>query len=86
MKTDSRYYNYCAGENRMVDTLAIKQAIVNSDFDQRSLADEIGVSYHTIRNRLKYGNWTVLEAYRMCDVLGLDFMSVFFAKPQEAWA
>lgn len=85
MRTDSKYYDYCAGENRMVDTVAIKAAITESDFDQHTLAEEIGMSYHTIRNRLKYGNWTVLEAYRMCDVLNLDFMSVFFARPQEAW-
>lgn len=86
MKRDSRYYNYCAGENRMVDTQAIKEALRRSEFDQRSLADEMRISYHTLRNRLKYGNWTVLEAYRVCDILHLDFMKVFFARPQEAWA
>lgn len=86
MKVDSKYYDYCAGENKMVDTVAIKAALRQSAMDQRGFADELGVSYHTLRNRLKYGNWTVLEAYRVCDLLGLDFMTVFFARPQEAWA
>jgi len=86
MKTTSKYYDYCAGENRMVDTPAIMKAMKQLQYNMHTLAEEIGISYHTIRNRFKYGNWTVLEAYRLCGILSLDFMSVFFAYPEEVGA
>ena len=83
MSADSRYYNYCAGENQMVDTDAIKRAMRNKGIEQRPMADELGVSYHTLLNRLKFANWTVLEAYRLCEILDLDFVEVFFAYPEK---
>ena len=84
MAADPRYYNYCAGENHMVDTQAIKNAMREKGIEQKPLADELGVSHHTLINRLRFANWTVLEAYRLCEILGLDFVKVFFAHPEEA--
>ena len=89
MATDPKYYSYCAGENPMVDTPAIKRAMLDKRIEQKEMADLLGVSFHTLRNRLRYANWTVLEAFRLCEILDIDFAEVFFAHPEKArlgWA
>ena len=80
--TDRTYYDYCSGENPMVDTAAIKLSLEAHEMTQHQFADEIGVSYHTIRNRLKYGNWTVLEAWKVSQLLGIP-LKTFFAFPDK---
>ena len=77
------FSDYCAGENRMVDTDAIITAMNGIGMCRRELADAIGVSLRTIRNRLDFGNWSVAEAYKVCVVLGLDFGKVFMAHPEN---
>ena len=81
--TDKKYYDYCAGQNDMVDTEAIKLAIMSNGYEQKPFADALGISFHTLMNRFKYGNWTVLEAWKLCGLLGLDFTTVFFAHPER---
>lgn len=82
MKTDSKYYDYCRGENPMVDTDAIKKAVTAKGLEHKEFAEEIGISRHTLINRYKYGNWTVLEAYKVCELLGIP-LSVFFRFPER---
>ena len=84
MAADPKYYSYCASENHMVDTPAIKQAMRQKKIEQKPLAEELGISYHTLLNRLRFANWTVLEAWRLCEILELDFAKVFFAHPEKA--
>ena len=79
----SKFSDYCASENRMVDTAAIIKAMDERGMCRKELADEIGVSLRTIRNRLDFGNWYVSEAYMVCEVLGLDFKEVFLAHPEN---
>lgn len=73
---------YCTNANKMVDNAAIKAAIL-SRMQLQEFAELIGVSYHTLRFRLIHGDWSVLEAYRVCKALDLDFETVFFAFPEE---
>ncbi len=73
---------YCTNANKMVDNAAIKAAIL-SRMQLQEFASLIGISYHTLRFRLIHGDWSVLEAYRVCKALDLDFESVFFAFPDE---
>ena len=80
--TDRRYYDYCCNENPMVDNDAILMAVYAKGMNQKDFAEAIGVSYHTVRNRFKYGNWTVLEAYRVSELLGVS-LKLFFAFPEK---
>lgn len=75
--------DYCVSENRMVDTKAITSAMNRLGVSGQELADLLGVSLRTIRNRLKWGNWTVAEAYIVSRLLGLDFHLVFLAHPEK---
>ena len=74
---------YCPSENKMVDTAAIVRAMDEKGMCRQDLADELGVSLRTIRNRLDFGNWYVGEAYRVCEILGLSFDKVFLAFPDR---
>ena len=74
---------FCQNANPMVDNGAIKTAILDHGMMLKDFADLIGISYHTLRFRLIHGDWSVLEAYRVCQELGLDFAKTFFAYPEE---
>ena len=81
------YSNYCSSENPMVDTDEIKRAMHLNGVTLTGLAAYLGVNERTIRNRMKYGNWTVLEAYKVCVLFNLDFEEVFFAYPEAvSWS
>ena len=73
---------YCANENPMVDTTAIRNSLSANGMTIEQLADEIGRSRHTVMGRLAHGDWSVLEAWNVCKVLGLDFTKVFLAHPE----
>jgi len=72
----------CRDENRMVDTAEIKAAMARKGIDMKKLSDRMGLHYQTIRNKFQWGNWSVAEAYDLCEILDLDLISVFFAKPE----
>lgn len=72
----------CANPNPMVDGKAIETAIVDNGYSLESFAHCIGLCYKSLRQRLDDGRWTVLEAWRVCCILGLDFEEVFFAHPE----
>lgn len=74
--------DYCSNENPMVDTDEIKRAMHLHGVTLTGLAEYLRVNERTIRHRLKYGNWSVLEAYKVCVLLSLDFEAVFFAYPE----
>ena len=74
---------YCANENPMVDSLQIRNAMSDHNYTIEMLAEELGRSRHTIMNHLTNGDWSVLEAYKVCGVLGLDFSAVFLAFPER---
>jgi len=76
---------YCQNENHMVDNASIKKAILDR-MELKEFAEQIGISYHTLRFRLIHGDWSVLEAYKVCTNLGLDFTKTFFAYPEKAVA
>lgn len=73
---------YCSNANPMVDNATIKSAILDR-MELKEFAELIGISYHTLRFRLIHGDWSVLEAYRVCQELGLDFVKTFFAFPEK---
>ena len=73
----------CSNPNPMVDNHAIRKAIINSDWTFEEVADELDLCYHTLNARLDDGRWTVLEAYKVCKLLGLNFTDVFFAHPER---
>lgn len=75
--------DYCATENRMVDSVAITTAMTEQGVSGQMLADMLGVSIRTIWNRLAWGNWYVAEAYKVCKILNLDFETVFLAHPEK---
>ena len=72
-----------ANPNPMVDGLAIEKAIAAHDYSLDKFAEMIGLCYHTLRQRLDDGRWTVLEAWRVCQLLDLDFYQTFFAFPER---
>lgn len=76
---------YCSNANKMVDNAAIKAAIL-ARMQLQEFAELIGISYHTLRFRLIHGDWSVLEAYKVCRALDLDFEKTFFAFPEEGAA
>lgn len=83
MMSDSQfYYRNCAGENRMVDTEAIARKLQEKGITYQQFAELLGVSHHTVKNRMRWGNWTVLEAWRVCQILEID-IGVFFAFPER---
>ena len=69
--------------NLMVDTDAIRREMRSRKITYNDLADELGVSRNTIINRIQFANWTLQEAYRVSDLLGLDLMGTFFAYPER---
>ena len=73
----------CANPNPMVDGMAIEKAITDHGYSLERFAERIGLCYHTLRQRLDDGRWTVLEAYRTCELLDLDFYDIFFAHPER---
>lgn len=72
-----------AKPNPMVDNFAIENAISYRGYTLARFAEMIDMSRHTLRQRLDDGRWTVLEAWRVCDILGLDFEEIFFAFPDR---
>ena len=72
-----------ANPNPMVDGRAIEKAIADHLYSLESFATAIGLCYHTLRQRLDDGRWTVLEAWRVCQLLDLDFYQTFFAHPER---
>ncbi len=74
---------YCANSNPMVDNEKIKAEMKRQGYTQKSLGDEIGVSRHSMMSHLRNGDWSVLAAYKVSKVLGLNFEEVFFAHPEE---
>lgn len=75
--------DYCVTENKMVDTQAIVFAMERAGVTRQELADLLGVSLRTIHNRLNWGNWSVAEAWVVCQLLGIDFAKVFLAHPEK---
>ena len=75
-----KYKDYCRGENPLVDTAAIRIAMCRCGYSQKALADELDLSYTGLRHKLKWGNWTVLEAEVLGSLLHLDIMTVFFGR------
>ena len=73
----------CANPNPMVDNRVIEREITNHGYSLEQFANCIGLCYHTLRQRLDDGRWTVLEAWRVCQILGLDFYETFFAHPDR---
>lgn len=73
-----------ANPNPMVNNAAIEMAIAVSTYSLEDFARAIGLCYHTLRARLDDGRWTVLEAWNVCQILGLDFAETFFAFPERA--
>ena len=76
---------YCQNANPMVDNATIKSEILKR-MELKEFAELIGISYHTLRFRLIHGDWSVLEAYKVCKELDLDFAKTFFAFPEEVAA
>ena len=72
-----------AKPNRMVDNYAIEKAIYKSKYTFYKFAEMVGISRHTLRLRLDNGDWSVREAYMVCEILGLDFKKIFFAHPER---
>ena len=72
-----------AKPNVMTDNFAIEMAICRSPYSFYKFAELIGVSRHTLRLRLDDGNWSVMEAYKVCKLLDLDFEKIFFAHPER---
>lgn len=72
-----------ANPNPMVDNQVIEKAITDHGYSLERFAEHIGLCYHTLRQRLDDGRWTVLEAWRVCQILGLDFYDTFFAHPEK---
>lgn len=73
----------CANPNPMVDNKLIEDSITTHGYSIDSFAKMIGLCYHTLRQRLDDGRWTVLEAWRVCCILGLDFEETFLAFPER---
>jgi len=69
--------------NPMVNNRRIERAIVDHGYSLEQFADQIGLCYHTLRTRLDDGRWTVLEAWKTCQLLDLDFTETFFAYPEK---
>lgn len=74
---------YCANENPMVDNTAIRNSLSANNMTIEQLAEQIGRSRHTVMARLVNGDWSVLEAWNVCQVLGLSFDKVFLAFPEK---
>jgi len=72
-----------ANPNPMVNNRRIEKAIADHGYSLEQFADKIGLCYHTLRTRLDDGRWTVLEAWKTCQILDLDFTSTFFAYPDR---
>ena len=72
-----------AKPNPMVDSFAIENAISYRGYTLAGFAELIDMSRHTLRMRLRDGRWTVLEAWRVCNILRIDFNKVFFAFPER---
>lgn len=79
-----KYETYCRGENPNVNTAEIRMAMCRCGLSQRGLAEALGLSYTGLRHKLKWGNWTVLEAAELSSLLNLDVMSVFFGGCKNA--
>ena len=74
---------YCANENHMVDSELIRQTMRAHNITIEALADKIGRSRHTVMSKLRNGDWSVLEAWLVTQVLGLDFDKTFLAFPDR---
>lgn len=72
-----------ASANPMVDNFSIENAIYDSGYTFEKFANLIGLSRYSLRQRLDDGRWSVLEAWKVCSVLGLDFEEIFFAFPER---
>ena len=72
-----------ARPNPVVDNETIRSAIKDHNYSLMSFADEMGICYHTLRNRLATGTWTALEAHIICSTLDLNMIDVFQAHPDK---
>lgn len=80
MKTKKRV---CSNPNPMVDNDLISCSVAARGMTLYEFADVMGMCYPTLRSRLDDGRWTVLEAWRVCKALDLDFDTVFLAHPEK---
>ena len=80
---DLEMARYCANENHMVDSGLIRAAMSAQNITIEALADRIGRSRHTVMSHLRNGDWSVLEAWLVSQVLGLDFDKTFLAFPEK---
>ena len=74
-------YSYAKHANQMVDTEAIKWAMKAHHYTYRHVSAALGISENSVRNKLAFGTWDLVEAYRLSKLLSLDIMRVFFAFP-----
>ena len=75
-------YSIAKHANDMVDKEAIIWAMKAHHYTYRHLSAALGISENSVRNKLAFGTWDLVEAYRLSKLLRLDIMKVFFAFPQ----
>ena len=69
-------------KNELVDSDTIRTAIKQKDLRMHTIAAVLGISENSVRNKLNYGTWDLVEAYRLSKLLGVDIVGVFFAHPE----
>lgn len=51
----------------------LRAAMVEADIDRQFLAEELGISYQTVKNRFAGSwPWTLAEAYKTLEILHID--------------
>ena len=65
----------------MIDKNALRAEIVRNGMTQKQLAAQLGISEQTFTDRMKKGNFTLIEAEQMINILKIkNPQKIFFAK------